>query len=129
MNNYQLYRTNLLLGGQMKWDLILESAQTSLYVSDFHLSPISNNTPYTYNSDEYLIKNTHTDNVKQYYNQNKSNFYKEYLNTEFSHNWPILCEKDEIINCYSNIYDMGCKRSNRYNIHNKQFEFFCPLWL
>lgn len=113
----------------MKWDLILESAQTSLYVSDFHLSPISNNIPYTYNSDEYLIKNTHTDNVKQYYNQNKSNFYKECLNTEFSHNWPILCEKDEIINCYSNIYDMGCKRSNRYNIHNKQFEFFCPLWL
>ena len=55
MNNYQLYRTNVLLGGQMKWDLIIDSSQNTLYVSDFHLSPISNNTPYTYKSDEYLI--------------------------------------------------------------------------
>ena len=129
MNNYQLYRTNLLLGGQMKWDLILNSTQTSLYVSDFHLSPISNNIPYIYKIDEYLINNTHQDNIKAYYNANKGNFYNEGLNTGFLHNWPIICKENEVINSYSNIYDMGCKRSIRYNIHNKQFEFFCPLWL
>ena len=129
MNNYQLYRTNLLLGGQMKWDLLLESSQNTLYISDFHLTPISSNTPYTYKSDEYLIKNNHEDNIKAYYNANKGNFYKEYLNTEFEHNYPIICNENEVINAYSNIYDMGCKRSKLYNIYKKQFEFFCPLWL
>ena len=129
MNNYQLYRTNLLLGGQMKMDLILNSYQNTLYVSDFHLSPISDNTPYTYNSDEYLINNTHQDNIKAYYTNNKGNFYSEFLNPEFNHNWPIICKQNEVINSYSNIYDMGCKRSKRYNEHGKQFEFFCPLWL
>ena len=131
MNNYQLYRTNLLLSGQMKWDLIIDSTQNALCVSDFHLTPISNNTPYTYKVDEYLIKNSHQDNVKAYYSANKGNFYKEFLNSEFSHNWPIIYENedDRPKTIYSNTYDMGCKRSNQYNIYKKQFEFFCPLWL
>lgn len=129
MNNYQLYRTNLLLGGQMKWDLIIDNTQNTLYVSDFHLSPISNNVPYTYKSDEYLIKNKHQDNVKAYYVANKGHFYNECLDTEFSHNWPIICNDDEQINAYSNTYDMGCRRSKRFNEYKKQFEFFCPLWL
>lgn len=129
MNNYQLYRTNLLLGGQMKWDLVIDSTQDTLYVSDFHLTPISNNTPYTYKTDEYLIKNNHEDNIKTYYKENKDNFYKEYLDTEFSHNWPIVCKENEVINAYSNIYDMGCKRTKHYSQYYKQFEFFCPLWL
>lgn len=129
MNNYQLYRTNLLLGGQMKWDLIIDSSQNTLYVSDFHLSPISNNVPYTYKSDEYLIKNKHQDNVKAYYAANKGHFYNSCLDSEFSHNWPIVCNEDEYITAYSNTYDMGCRRSKRYNEYKKQFEFLCPLWI
>ena len=130
MNNYQLYRTNLLLSGQMKWDLIIDSTQNALCVSDFHLTPISSNTPYTYKSDEYLIKNSHQDNVKAYYSANKGNFYKECLDAEFSHDWPIIYKENDIPKIiYSNIYDMGCKRSSQYNIYKKQFEFFCPLWL
>lgn len=127
MNNYQLYRTNLLLSGQMKWDLILNSSDNTLYISDFHLTPISSNTPYTYKLDEQLLNNKHEDNVKAYYNANKGNFYKEYLNAEFEHNYPII--NNELVNSYSNIYDMGCKRSKLFNLYNKQFEFFCPLWL
>lgn len=129
MNNYQLYRTNVLLGGQMKWDLIIDSSQNTLYVSDFHLSPISNNTPYTYKSDEYLIKNKHQDNVKAYYAANKGHFYNSCLDSEFSHNWPIICNDNEHITTYSNTYDMGCRRSKRYNEYKKQFEFLCPLWI
>lgn len=129
MNNYQLYRTNLLLGGQMKWDLIIDGSQNTLYVSDFHLSPISNNAPYTYKSDEYLIKNKHQDNVKAYYAANKGHFYNSCLDSEFSHNWPIVCNEDEYITAYSNTYDMGCRRSKRYNEYKKQFEFLCPLWI
>ena len=129
MNNYQLYRTNLLLGGQMKWDLIIDGSQNTLYVSDFHLSPISNNAPYTYKSDEYLIKNKHQDNVKAYYAANKGHFYNSCLDSAFSHNWPIVCNEDEYITAYSNTYDMGCRRSKRYNEYKKQFEFLCPLWI
>ena len=44
MNNYQLYRTNILLGGQLKWDIVLNKVKTrasnattdELEVLDFH---------------------------------------------------------------------------------------------
>lgn len=129
MENFQLYRTNLRLGGQMKWDIILNSTSTSLYVSDFHLSPISNNVSHIYKSEENLLNNRHQDNVKAYYNEHRSNFYNEALNPEFNSNWPIICKRNEKVTCYSNMYDMGCKRTSSYNIYNKQFEFFCPLWI
>ena len=41
MNNYQLCRTNPKISGQIKWDLILSSSDSELYISDFSLSPIS----------------------------------------------------------------------------------------
>lgn len=129
MENFQLYRTNLFLGGQMKWDIIISSNNSSLLVSDFHLSPISNNIPYVHKTDEQLLNNTHQDNVKLYYNSIKGNFYNEGLDSIFNHNWPILCKEGEVLNAYSNIYDMGCKRMKSYNLYKKQFEFFCPLWI
>ena len=129
MDNFQLYRTNLYLGGQMKWDLIVDSTSTELYVSDFHLTPISNNIPYTYKSDENLLKNKHQDNVKAYYKNIEGYFYNEGLDSEFCHNYPVICNKNEVINSYSNIYDMGCKRMKRYELYKKQFEFLCPVWI
>lgn len=129
MNNFQLYRTNLYLGGQMKWDLIINSSTNGLYVDDFHLSPISNNIPYTFKSEDNLLKNKHQDNVKLYYNKIKGYFYNEGLDSKFCHNWPLLCKPNDIVDCYSNIYDMGCKRTKRYNLYKKQLEFFCPVWI
>lgn len=128
MNNYQLYRTNVSLSGQLKWDLILDARYNELYVSDFHLTPISNNTPYTYKTDEYIINNSHQDNVKEFYAENKGHFYKECIDSEFAHNWPIITESTGTT-LYSNMYDMGCKRSKKYNNYKKQFEFLCPLWI
>lgn len=129
MNNYQLYRTNVLLGGQLKWDIIINNSQNTLYVADFHLSPISDNTPYTYKSDEYLVKNSHQDNIKTFYKQTKGYFYSECIDSVFSHNWPIICNPGETIDAYSNTYDAGCRRSKHFNEYKKQFEFLCPLWL
>ena len=129
MENFQLYRTNLFLGGQMKWDLIINGSNTHLSITDFHLSPISNNIPYTYKTDENLLNNSHTDNVKNFYAENKGYFYNEGLNSEFSHNWPILYDDNLNVDLYSNIYDMGCKRTKSYNKYNKQFEFLCPVWI
>ena len=113
----------------MKWDIIVNSSSAMLYVADLHLSPISHNIPYTPKSDEKLLNNTHQDNVKAYYKEIKSNFYNEAINAEYTHNWPIITNKDEIIDCYSNTYDMGCRRMRSYDLYKKQFEFLCPLWI
>ena len=129
MENFQLYRTNLHIGGQMKWDIVINNSSSKLFVSDFHLRPISDNIPYSYKSDELLLNNSHQDNVKSYYNSIRGNFYSEGLDSEFKHNWPIICKEGEIINAYSNIYDMGCKRMKHYSLYKRQFEFFCPVWI
>lgn len=129
MENFQLYRTNLLLGGQMKWDIIVSESNDNLSVSDFHLTPISNNVSYVDRFDEKLLNNTHQDNVKAYYKKNKGVFYEEGLDSMFEHNYPVIVQPDESIKCYSDTYDMGCKRAIRYARYNKQFEYFCPLWI
>lgn len=129
MQNFQLYRTNLILGGQMKWDIVIDSAASHLYVSDFHLSPISNNIAYTYESDENLLNNSHQDNIKIYFNKHKGIFYDEGLDYEFMNPYPTISNKNEITKCYSDVYDMGCKRMSQFKRFNKQFEFLCPIWI
>ena len=129
MENFQLYRTNLLLGGQMKWDLVIENNNNCLNITDFHLSPISNNIPYTYQSDENLLNFNHQDNIKNYYKKLQGQFYSEGLDEQFNTNWPTIVKPNEKIATYSNIYDMGCKRIKYYTQYNKQFEFFCPVWI
>ena len=129
MENFQLYRTNPLLSGQLKWDIVVESLQGNLYVSDFHLTPISENVSHTYKSDEYLVKNSHQDNVKEYYRTHKGEFYSNAIKSEFEHNWPMICKSGKYLDAYSNIYDRGCRRTKHYSKYKKQFEFLCPLWI
>jgi hypothetical protein len=129
MENFQLYRTNLLLGGQMKWDLIVDSDDNGMYIKDFNLTPISNNIPYTYQDNKNILNNKHRENVKAFFKKNKGYFYNEGLDEMFNSNWPTIVKKDEIIQNYSNIYDMGCKRAKNYRKYGKQFEFFCPVWI
>ena len=131
MNNFQLYRTNLLLSGQMKWDLVVGNTNSELFVSDFHLTPISNNIPFAFKSEETLLNNAHQENVRAYYNANKGNFYNEGLDSEFRTYWPTIYseETNRLPKIYSDIYDMGCKRMRSFKRYNKQFEFFCPVWI
>lgn len=130
MENFQLYRTNLLLGGQVKWDIVLDNDNNKLYVNDFNLTPISDNIPYTYKYNVNLLNYNHQTNLKTFYKQIEGNFYDEGLDDMFNNTWPTIIKLGERPdNVYSNIYDMGCKRSKHYNRYKKQFEFFCPLWL
>ena len=128
MNNYQLYRTNILLGGQMKWDLVIDGTNRALCISDFQLSPISNVATYMHSTNEYLLKNSHQDNVKNYYKLNRKYFYDECLAPNFRNNWPSITKNNTVIDSYSNIYDMGCRRAS-IKKYDKQFEFLCPIWI
>lgn len=128
MDNFQLYRTNLLLSGQMKWDIILDNDSNILHVSDFDLTPINNNISYIYKSNKFPLKNSHTDNVKLFFNSFQGDFFNEGLDPEFAHSWPIVSSDINVRN-YFNAYDMGCRRTSFYKLHKKQFEFFCPIWL
>ena len=64
MVNYQLYRTNVLLGGQMKYDLILDSMGKKLVVSNFRITPIDD-TLYKTDDIQYL-QYTHQANIKAF---------------------------------------------------------------
>lgn len=133
MGNYQLYHTNIRMGGQMKWDLTIESGHDGLYINDFHLSPISDRAPFTYSVDNNLLNNSHLDNIKKYYQRNSSIFYKEYGDPILSSREPIVVNgssnpESSLIDTHDDTLEMGLKRAN-YSVKKKQFEFFCPVWL
>lgn len=129
MNNYQLYRTNPRLSGQVKWNFILEDSGDELKISKFQLTPISNNAldiiPLPINE----FSTTHTENLRKYYSHNSDKFFndKEYLDTQFVNECSIKYNPN-YTNLYPTTYNMGCKRMS-YKKYGKQFEFFCPVWL
>lgn len=123
MHNYQLHNTNILLGGQQKWDIVLES-DGKLYVKDFHISPVSSNVPYNDVVEETLLNYSHQENLKKYYKKVMGNFYRICPDSEFSNMWPSTQDKK-----YSDTYIAGVKRTKIFNTYKKQFEFLCPIWL
>ena len=113
----------------LKWDLIIDNTPNGLTISNLHLSPISNNIPYTHQSEENLLNRSHEDNVKSYYKNMESYFYSDGMSPEFKHNWPVIVRPGAHAYTYNDMCDMGCRRMKHYDVYNKQFEFFCPLWL
>ena len=81
MENFQLYRTNLSLSGQLKWVLVIENANNHLYINKFNLTPISDNIAYTYKTDDTILNHTHFDNLKSYYKKLEGHFYAEGLDS------------------------------------------------
>lgn len=126
MVNYQLYRTNVLLGGQMKYDLIVGLHDQNLIVEDFQISPISKNINYD-KFDSNLLNYTHLENIKSFYKSISPEFYNTHISPSLSSQYPIITE-DEDIKTYDDTYEMGCRRG-MFQLYGKQFEFFCPLWL
>ena len=122
--NYQLYRTNVLLGGQMKYDLIVNRCEGDLVVSDFHITPISKACPFNVHVQDNLLKYTHQENISRYYKQISSSFYNDFVSDSI---YPSAITDDVVVN-HDTTYEMGCSRKN-YKIYNKQFEFLCPIWI
>ena len=128
MSNYQLYRSNVLLGGQLKWNINLKSRNGMLQVDDFHLAPISRWVPFNSYVDENLLNYEHKDNIRDFYNKVGNYFYKESINPRLQLKQPIIVGSEEKVDTYNDIYDMGLSRIS-YKLHNKSFQFFCPIWL
>lgn len=132
MDNYQLYKSNIFLGGQMKWDLVVEAGKDGLYINNFFLTPISEYAPFRFIANKNLLNYSHLDNIKSFYKENTDIFYKEYANPLLTATEPFLY-KDEYkkstrIEIHNSVMEIGLKRS-KYSKYNKQFEFFCPIWL
>ena len=133
--NYQLYRSNVKLGGQLGLDIILSSNDSKdLVVSDFHLAPISSRVPYNRYVDENLLNYSHLENIKKFYNKIEGSFYKSYDNPILTSCEPFIVgdnydfQRSKIIDLHDNTFEMGLKRIP-YSWYNNQFSFFCPVWL
>ena len=75
MNNYQLNNTSVYLGGQCGWDIILTNKDSDLRVSEFQLSPLAQNIPFNKKTHSYSVNNSHSDNLKKFYQDIKENFW------------------------------------------------------
>lgn len=128
MANYQLYRSNVYLGGQMKYDIILGSENNEIYVQDFHMTPISNSVPYNKFNKEDLLKYDHQENISKFYSKISGYFYNDFADPNLTSLYPLIKDGDSRLN-YDSTYEMGCRRSQVYQLYQKQFEFFCPLWI
>lgn len=126
MENYQLFRTNILLSGQLKWDLILDSDDEELIVKDFHLSPISPSAPQNKYVEENLLNYSHQENLKQFYKKTEGTFFDNCLDPRLKHDWVVLGDDKTII--YEDTYEAGAKNAT-YSLYNKPIEIFCPIWL
>lgn len=123
MENYQLYRTNVLLGGQMQYDLILNHED----ITDFHISPISDKVAYNHHIVDNLLNNSHQENIKEFYKKTASFFYKDFANPQLTSLYPLPDNYEGETS--DTTYEMGIKWTNKRSLYKKDFEFFCPLWL
>lgn len=128
MKNYQLYKTNVLLSGQVKWDIIIGSYNGELYVQDFHLNPISKNIHYDEKISSYILNNNHQYNVKKLYDGIKGDFYNTPTASYLNSYKPVIYEKNSKRIPYNDEYFEGCTRSV-YGLYNKSFEYLCPTWV
>ena len=118
MKNYQLYRTNIALGGQMKHDVVLGNIDGELLPSKLYLSTIDDPSG-VMELDNAKIYSGALSNIKRFYQTYKSRFYSTYNEQSF-----IMTDKPtpyNRLNC-------GLKLS-KYSIYKKKYEYFCPLWL
>lgn len=124
MNNYQLYRTNAKLGGQVAWNIILGSTEGRLRVTNFCLSPYSPYASFAYNEDRDWLRYAHQENVVHLYNQIKGSFYDPCIDSRLSGHYPLL----DNIPTKNTAEDYGITRLP-YKRFNKQFSILCPVWL
>lgn len=127
MNNYQLYRTNAKLGGQVAWNLVLEdTVDGKLAVNYFDLTPISPNVNYKYGQNRDCIRYSHQENLRTLYKEIKGQFYDAVIDPRLTTIYPILDDNDK--DTWDSSLSMGCSRIS-LSRYEKQLQVFCPIWL
>lgn len=127
MNSYRLHRTNILLGGQMKYDLIIGDNMT---INDIHITPVVDIAPYNRYTDDNLLNYSHQENIKRFYQQTQGSFYNTFVDTKITSDYPMVpgSDTDETVKNYDDSVFAGCSRM-KYSIYKKQFQLFVPVWL
>lgn len=131
MHNYQLYRTNPRLSGQLKWDLIIDAYDGELYVDDMGLSPLSNSLPFPKYTKQDLLRYSHQENVCRFYKQNKNIFFHSKGDQKLDSLFPIVSKTDDSkidTSQFDSTYNMGVRRVS-YKSYGKQFAILTPVWL
>ena len=124
MHNYQLKRTNVLLGGQMKYDLIINNRTTD----NVYITPISSSVPYNRLEKSDLLNYPHQENIKKFYADTANSFYKSFINPLLESIYPLPIGYDGPT--YDTTYDSNCiKEPINKNIYGKTYSILCPLWL
>ena len=127
MNNFLLNNTSVYLGGQCQWDIVLNKVNNQLEIGGFQLSPISNSVAYNKKGDVATLNDNHSDTIKNFHNKLKESFW----DTDFhpTTNSTYTESGDTCAYSYDSSLLTGLKRLSSYNIYNKQFCFFQPVWL
>lgn len=131
MHNYQLYRTNPRLSGQLKWDLIIDAYDGKLYVDSMRLSPLSNSLPFPKYAKQDLLRYSHQQNVCRFYKQNKNIFFNSKGDQKLDSLFPIISkpgDSDIDSSQFDSTYNMGVRRVP-YKSYGKQFAILVPVWL
>ena len=125
MNNFQLNNTSVYLGGQCKWDIVLSQINGKLTISGFQLTPISDNIPFNKRGDVAFLNEDHSYTLKKFCSELKENFwsYEPCLTNHIRDNHY------KIIGYYDDSFVSGLKRSQTFQVYNKQYEYLQPLWL
>ena len=117
MNNYQLNNTSVYIGGQCKWDIVVDRvADGRLEVSEFQLTPLSNVVPFNKKSKSRLINTSHSENIKKFV----ANVKEDFWNTK-----PDISTHTGIDVSYLR----GPRRLKQYEVYKKQFGYLQPMWL
>ena len=121
MQNYQLYSTNILLGGNMKFDFVLGATK----VDKIQITPLSDKVPYNYTVNDNIKNQSLIYNIRKFYKDTCGYFYDDCVDEVLQSDWPIVSNTEKVID---DTFMMGCKEvTNKY--HGKQFEMFVPMWL
>ena len=121
MDNYQLYSTNILLGGNMKFDFILDK-----YIKNIVITPLSEKVPYNYMIDNNIKNQSMIYNIRNFYNESSGYFYDDCVSNVLKSDWPLVQNAE--VKPYDDTIMMGCKHvQDKY--HNKKFELFTPIWI
>ena len=98
--NYKLYKTNPILSGNMKMDIIIDSEGNQkdgvfdAQIVGYQLSPISDLVSHSNIQKENILVRNHELNIKNFFDSHKEYFYKPVIDPLLESDWFYPAPKD-----------------------------------